>query len=122
MVRCPISAYAQNAIPYVTIEQGMIGKDLATLVRNHPSRIHFIYLDPDHPRVIVISENKATAINFSEMYRVISVEGVGRGGSMVASFHGFGMTTDRCGACSVRIPLPPPTGLARGGSSRSGSR
>lgn len=78
------------------------------LSRNHPPRIHFTYLDPDHltaggrkhdsatvgdafepaydPRVVIISENKDTAINFPEVPGAISVEGVGRGGSTIASF------------------------------------
>ena len=78
------------------------------LTRNHPSRIHFTYLDPEYrssgrrihdsatvgdrftpaylPRVVVISENKDTAVNFPEVPGGVSVEGVGRGGSTIASF------------------------------------
>jgi hypothetical protein len=74
----------------------------------HPARIHFTYLDPAYrctgrrvhdsatigdpmtlpyrPRVVVISENKDTAIRFPELKGGISVEGVGRGGSTAAAF------------------------------------
>ncbi|WP_461473283.1 Wadjet anti-phage system protein JetD domain-containing protein [Microbacterium sp. HJ5] len=78
------------------------------LAPNHPSRIHFTYLDPDHlerggrkhdsatvgdhfapayaPRVVIISENKDTALNFPAMPGSISIEGVGRGGATIAAF------------------------------------
>jgi len=78
------------------------------LSRNHPPRIHFSYLDPDHlarggrkhdsasvgdsfspayaPEVVIISENKDTAINFPEIPRAISIEGDGKGGGTFASF------------------------------------
>lgn len=97
---------------WLNTSQGLVatlaGRDDLQLVRNHPPRIHFTYLDPDHlrtgarrhdsatvgdtsepayrPRVVVISENKDTAINFPELAGGISVEGVGRGGSTVAAF------------------------------------
>lgn len=78
------------------------------LLAGHPPRIHFTYLDPSHrvsgarvhdsatvgdsftpaylPEVVVISENKDTAIHFPPLAGGISVEGVGRGGKTVASF------------------------------------
>jgi hypothetical protein len=74
----------------------------------HPPRVHFTYLDPDHrasggrihdsatvgdpvvlpyrPRVVIISENKDTAIGFPEFPGGVSVEGVGRGGGTAAAF------------------------------------
>ncbi|GAA1605133.1 DUF2220 family protein [Kribbella sancticallisti] len=78
------------------------------LLPPHPARIHFTYLDSaylatggrrhdsatvgDHaapayrPRVVIISENKDTAIHFPPIPGGISIEGVGRGGGTVASF------------------------------------
>lgn len=69
------------------------------LLPRHPPRIHFTYLDPDYlrsggrrhdsatvgdtftpadkPKVVVISENKDTAIHFPQLVGGISVEGVG---------------------------------------------
>lgn len=86
----------------------LAGRPDLGLARNHPSRIHFSYLDPDHlarggrkhdsatvgdtiapayvPQIVVISENKDTAVNFPELRGAISVEGVGKGGSTLASF------------------------------------
>ena len=77
------------------------------LLPPHPPRIHFTYLDPDHraaggrwhdsatvgdshdprvpPRVVVISENKDTAIRFPPVPGGISVEGAGTGGSTPAA-------------------------------------
>ncbi|MHA6800289.1 Wadjet anti-phage system protein JetD domain-containing protein [Bounagaea algeriensis] len=74
----------------------------------HPARIHFTYLDPAHraaggrlhdsatvgdsiqmpyqPDIVIISENKDTAIHFPELAGGVSVEGVGRGGSTTAAF------------------------------------
>jgi len=78
------------------------------LLAAHAARIHFTYLDPVHraagsrvhdsatvgdsfapayaPKVVVISENKDTAIHFPPLRGAISVEGVGRGGKTVAAF------------------------------------
>jgi hypothetical protein len=78
------------------------------LLPAHPQRIHFTYLDPSyratggrvhdsatvgdsvalayHPRVVVISENKDTAIHFPALENAVSIEGVGRGGATIASF------------------------------------
>ncbi|GAA0902744.1 Wadjet anti-phage system protein JetD domain-containing protein [Virgisporangium aurantiacum] len=77
------------------------------LLPPHSPRVHFTYLDPVHrsaglrwhdsatvddhmtpayqPQVVVISENKDTAIHFPELDAGISVEGVGRGGTTVAA-------------------------------------
>jgi hypothetical protein len=77
------------------------------LLPPHPARIHFTYLDPDHiasgrrrhdsatvgdtmtpaypPRVIVISENKDTALHFPPLHRGMSVEGMGSGGGTPAA-------------------------------------
>lgn len=78
------------------------------LLPPHPARLHFTYLDPDHrlsggrwhdsatvgdamvpaytPEVIVISENKDTALHFPELAAGVSVEGMGYGGSTSAAF------------------------------------
>lgn len=86
----------------------LAGKSDLGLARNHPSRIHFSYLDPDHraaggrkhdsasvgdsfapaysPRIVIISENKDTAVNFPEVPGAISIEGDGTGGWTFASF------------------------------------
>lgn len=81
--------------------------DLGLLARHAP-RIHFTYLDPGYrassarlhdsatvgdaftpgylPEVVIISENKDTAIHFPPLAGGISVEGVGKGGKTPASF------------------------------------
>lgn len=86
----------------------LTGKDDLGLLPPHPSRIHFTYLDPDYrstgarlhdsatvgdtftpaylPNVVVISENKDTAIHFPPVPGGIAVEGSGAGGSTIASF------------------------------------
>lgn len=78
------------------------------LLPEHPQRIHFTYLDPDHraaggrvhdsatvgdsfdpayqPQVVVISENKDTAIHFPPVAGGIAVEGAGFGGKTAAEF------------------------------------
>lgn len=78
------------------------------LLPPHPARIHFTYLDPDHragggrvhdsatagdrvalpyePQVVLISENKDTAIHFPVLSGGIAVEGVGKGGATAAAF------------------------------------
>ncbi|MHB1010302.1 MAG: Wadjet anti-phage system protein JetD domain-containing protein, partial [Propionibacteriaceae bacterium] len=97
--------WLQSHLPAV---QALTGIDDLGLLPAHAQRIHFTYLDPDHraaggrvhdsatvgdtfmpaylPRVVVISENKDTAIHFPALDGAISVEGVGRGGATVASF------------------------------------
>lgn len=86
----------------------LAGKSGLQLSANHPSRIHFSYLDSLHlasggrkhdsatvgdrfepayaPQIVIISENKDTAVNFPELPGAISVEGVGKGGGTLASF------------------------------------
>lgn len=88
--------------------QALTGLDDLGLLPAHPARIHFTYLDPDHrassarvhdsatvgdvfapaylPRIVVISENKDTAIHFPPLASGISVEGVGKGGKTPAVF------------------------------------
>lgn len=78
------------------------------LLPPHPARIHFTYLDPHYrsgggrrhdsatvgdtmtpayrPEVVVISENKDTAIHFPSVPGAISVEGAGFGGRTAAAF------------------------------------
>jgi hypothetical protein len=82
-------------------------RDDLGLLPPHPPRVHYTYLDPTHlaagrrrhdsatigdrtlpayePRVVVISENKDTAIHFPEFDSGISIEGVGRGGATIAA-------------------------------------
>lgn len=77
------------------------------LLPPHPPRIHFTYLDPAYrasgrrrhdsatvgdtaqpayqPTVVIISENKDTAIHFPPLSGGVSVEGVGAGGSTIAA-------------------------------------
>lgn len=86
----------------------LAGTDDLQLAPPHPARIHFTYLDPDHraaggrvhdsatvgdpvtlpyrPEVVIISENKDTAIHFPELPGGVSVEGVGKGGGTAAAF------------------------------------
>lgn len=88
--------------------QALTGLDDLGLLPAHPSVIHFTYLDSDYlesggrrhdsatvgdtfapayqPEVVIISENKDTAIHFLPIAGGISVEGVGKGGKTVASF------------------------------------
>lgn len=85
----------------------LIGRSLE-LARRHPARIHFTYLDPVHlasggrrhdsasvgdtmapayrPDVVIIVENKDTAIHFPAVPGGIAVEGDGFGGSTAAAF------------------------------------
>jgi hypothetical protein len=77
------------------------------LLPPHPARVHFTYLDPRHratggrlhdstsvgdamtlaysPKVVIITENKDTAIGFPAVSGGISVEGAGTGGSTPAA-------------------------------------
>lgn len=88
----------------ITALADLPGLDLAP---GHPARIHFTYLDPGHraaggrwhdsasvgdamtpayePRVVIISENKDTAVGFPPVPGGISVEGAGTGGSTSAA-------------------------------------
>lgn len=85
----------------------LTGVTIGDLVR-HPQRIHFTYLDPEHrdsggrwhesatvgdaftpayqPTVVLISENKDTAIHFPSVPGGIAVEGDGFGGKTAAAF------------------------------------
>lgn len=85
----------------------LTGVTISDLIR-HPQRIHFTYLDPDYraaggrihdsatvgdnftpayqPNVVLISENKDTALHFPPTPGAIAVEGVGRGGKTAAAF------------------------------------
>jgi hypothetical protein len=85
----------------------LASRDDLGLLPPHPPLVHFTYLDLAHraagrrrhdsatigdhmtpayrPRVVVISENKDTAIHFPELDAGISVEGVGRGGTTIAA-------------------------------------
>jgi hypothetical protein len=86
----------------------LTSRDTLGLLPSHPSRIHFTYLDPDHratgarrhdcatvgdaftppyaPQIVIISENKDTAIHFPPLPGGIAVEGGGFGGKAAASF------------------------------------
>jgi hypothetical protein len=86
----------------------LAGRDALGLLSPHPARIHFTYLDPDYlrsgarvhdsatvgdrfsppyrPDVLVISENKDTAIHFSPTPGGMSIEGGGFGGKTAAAF------------------------------------
>jgi hypothetical protein len=83
------------------------GLDDLTFLPPHPARFHFTYLDPDHldahgrrhdsysdedhlplpyePQVVLISENKDTAIGFPRVRGGIAIEGEGRGANTIAS-------------------------------------
>lgn len=78
------------------------------LVPAHPSRIHFTYLDPGHlaaggrrhdsatvgdtsqlaytPAIVLVSENKDTAVHFPAIPGGVAVEGNGRGARAYATF------------------------------------
>lgn len=86
----------------------LAGRDNLGLLPRHPARIHFTYLDPAYlasgarrhdsatvgdtftpvyqPAVVVISENKDTAIHFPPFDGGIAVEGAGFGGKTAAAF------------------------------------
>lgn len=86
---------------------GLAGLPGLELAPPHPSRIHFTYLDPSHlaaggrrhdsasvgdamtpaytPRVVVITENKDTAVGFPPFAGAIAVEGDGMGASTPAA-------------------------------------
>lgn len=86
----------------------LTGRNTLDLLPRHPARIHFTYLDPYHraaggrlhdsatvgdtfspayqPRIVVISENKDTAIHFPALRGAIAVEGDGFGGKTAAAF------------------------------------
>jgi hypothetical protein len=86
----------------------LAGHETLGLLPRHPARIHFTYLDPTHqasgarqhdsatvgdscipaylPEVVIISENKDTAIHFPPFPGGIAVEGEGFGGKTAAAF------------------------------------
>ncbi|MFI6883871.1 Wadjet anti-phage system protein JetD domain-containing protein [Streptosporangium canum] len=83
--------------------QALAGTDSLGLLPDHPQRIHFTYLDPGHrasrqrwhdsatvgdtmipaypPEIVIISENKDTAIHFPPLPKTVSIEGAGFGGA-----------------------------------------
>ena len=85
----------------------LAGRDDLGLAPPHPPRVHFTYLDPGHragggrwhdavtigdamvpayrPELVIISENKDTALHFPARARAVSVEGVGRGAGAIAA-------------------------------------
>lgn len=87
--------------------RSLAGLDNLALLPPHPPRIHFTYLDPDHlafggrrhdsysagdtaelpyePLVVLVSENKDTAICFPPVSGGVAIEGEGRGASTIAS-------------------------------------
>jgi len=87
--------------------RALAGLDDLRLNPGHPPRVHFTYLDPEYlatgrrrhdsysvgdcielpysPLVVVISENKDTAIGFPPVPGGIAVEGAGTGGSTIAA-------------------------------------
>ena len=87
--------------------QQLAGLDSLALLGAHPQRIHFSYLDPDHlaaggrrhdsatvgdtmapeylPGVVLISENKDSAMHFPDLPGAISLEGAGWGGAQAAA-------------------------------------
>jgi len=85
----------------------LAGRDDLGLRSRHPGRVHLTYLDPDHlaaggrrhdcatvgdtmrpayaPRVILISENKDTAVLFPDVPGGIAIEGEGKGAGACAA-------------------------------------
>lgn len=85
----------------------LAGLDDLKLALPHPARVHFTYLDPDHldargrrhdsysvgdavrlpyePQVVLITENKDTAVGFPRVRGGIAVEGNGTGGGTIAN-------------------------------------
>jgi hypothetical protein len=83
------------------------GLDTLPLVAAHPPRVHLTYLDPEHrgvggrrhdcvsvgdqvqlpyvPQVVIISENKDTAVAFPSVTHGVCVEGGGFGGAAAAA-------------------------------------
>jgi hypothetical protein len=85
----------------------LAGRDALGLAAPHPARVHFTYLDPEHltaggrrhdcisvgdnaepaytPKVVLISENKDTAVVLGPVPGGIAVEGGGFGGATAAA-------------------------------------
>lgn len=90
-----------------TLVRLLAGLDDLHLAPAHPARVHFTYLDPEHldgggrkhdsyslgdtvalpytPSVVVISENKDTAVGFPRVRGGVAVEGAGAGGGAIAA-------------------------------------
>lgn len=89
--------------------RALAGVDSLGLLPPHPKRIHFTYLDPDHrgsggrwhdsasvgdrmipaylPEVVLIAENKDSAMHFPSLAKAISIEGEGFAAAQaIASF------------------------------------
>lgn len=91
--------------------QSLAGTDDLGLLPRHPQRLHFTYLDPQYraaggrthdsatvgdpmfpaycPEIVIISENKDTAIHFPPLGNAISVEGAGFGGAGACASFGW---------------------------------
>jgi hypothetical protein len=87
----------------------LAGREQLRLAPSHPPRVHLTYLDPDHraaggrrhdcisvgdnvelpyvPAVVVISENKDTAVAFPQVPAGVAVEGGGFGGGTAAAMN-----------------------------------
>lgn len=87
--------------------EALAGRPLR-LAGRHPARLHFAYLDADHlaaggrrydvatvgdlaklpytPRLVLITENKDTAMHFPPTPLAVAIEGEGSGGGIAASF------------------------------------
>lgn len=85
----------------------LAGKETLGLAAPHPSRVHFTYLDPSHlrsggrrhdchsvgdtqplpyaPQVVIICENKDTAVGFPEVPGGVAIEGNGDGPGAIAA-------------------------------------
>lgn len=81
--------------------EDLAGVEVLGLIARHPQRVHFTYLDPEHrssgerwqdsvslgdtmrpsymPELVLIAENKDSAIHFPALPHAISVEGAGSG-------------------------------------------
>jgi hypothetical protein len=91
--------------------QTLAGIDDLGLLPSHPQRLHVTYLDPEYraaggrthdsatvgdpmapaycPEIVVISENKDTAIHFPPLRNAICVEGAGFGGAGACASFGW---------------------------------
>jgi hypothetical protein len=87
----------------IEVNIALAGIESVGLLPRHPQRIHFTYLDPEHlaaggsqhdsatvgdvmrpayvPQIVLVSENKDTAIHFPPVPKGIAVEGAGFGGA-----------------------------------------
>lgn len=103
-----VGVHAKWLNTHQPVIKNLICRDSLGLLPRHPPRIHFTYLDPDHlaagrrrfdsataadamtpaypPRLVLISENKDTAVHFPELTGGIAVEGDGFGADTAAAF------------------------------------